>query len=252
MKTLLQLYSARNYQPWEGVLAQTAATGFTGVEPFAAVFDHATAFRALADRNALALPAAHVPLKLLEEQPEQAFDVCHTLGVELIVVPWLPEEARPTTRAAADDLGRRLAVLQRRAAASGFRLAYHNHDFEFITLEDGSLLMEVLLGAEPAILWEADIGWLIRAGQDPLAWLDRYSDRVVSVHLKDYVGGESEGGWADLGYGPTDYRPIFSKLTRLPKLDYCVAEHDDPADFNRFVRRWMESFRRLSQAAGLI
>ncbi|PIP01228.1 sugar phosphate isomerase/epimerase family protein [Pleomorphomonas carboxyditropha] len=251
MKTLLQLYSARNYQPWDGVLAQTAATGFTGVEPFAAVFDDANAFRALADRQGLKLPSAHVPLKLLEEEPDKAFAVCRTLGVELIVVPWLPEEKRPTTRAASDNLGRRLATLRQRAAVSGFRLAYHNHDFEFVTLEDGSRLMDVLLAAEPALLWEADVGWLIRAGEEPLAWLDRYADRIVAVHLKDYVGGDSEDGWADLGHGPTAYAPIFDKLAYLPKLDYCVAEHDDPADFSRFLRRWMESFRNLSEAAGL-
>lgn len=251
MKTLLQLFSARNYQPWDGVLVQTAATGFTGVEPFAAVFDDADAFRVRADQLGLTLPSAHVPLKLLEEEPDKTLAVCRTLGVELIVVPWLPEEERPTTVAASNDLGRRLSALRRRAVASGFRFAYHNHDFEFVTLEDGSRLMDVLLAAEPALLWEADIGWLIRAGEHPLVWLERYADRIVAVHLKDYVGGDSEGGWADLGHGPTDFAPIFDKLAHLPKLDYCVAEHDEPADLSRFLRRWMESFRSLSEAAGL-
>ena len=60
MKTLLQLYSARDYQPWDGVLGRTAVAGFTGVETFAAVFDDANVFRALAD---------HQGLKLLKRYP---------------------------------------------------------------------------------------------------------------------------------------------------------------------------------------
>ena len=251
MKTLLQLYSARNYQPWGGVLSRTAINGFTGVEPFFAVFEDVGAFRVLADLHGLKLSSAHVPLKLLEEEPDKAYSVCKALGTELIVVPWLPEDERPITRTAADDLGRRLAILRQRTAASGFRLAYHNHDFEFVTLDDGSRLIDVLLSAEPALLWEADIGWMIRSGEDPITWLDRYADRIVAVHLKDYVGGDTEDGWADLGHGPTSYGPIFSKLAALPKLEYCVAEHDNPSDLSRFLHRWMESFRKYSQAAGL-
>jgi sugar phosphate isomerase/epimerase len=252
MKTLLQLYSARNFQPWQTVLETTAAVGYDGVEPFAAVFGDAKAFRLLADRSGLSLPSAHVPLQVLEEDPEEgAFAVSRALGTELIVIPYLSAEERPTTRTAADALAARLAAARIRAEEAGFGFAYHNHDFEFVRLEDGSQLMDVLLTADPGLNWEADIGWLIRAGEAPLIWLERYAERIVAVHLKDYVGGESEGGWADLGHGPTDYAPIFAKLATLPKLRYCVAEHDDPSDFGRFARRWMESYVRLAQAAGV-
>lgn len=251
MKTLLQLYSARNFEPWQRVLETTAKAGYTGVEPFAAVFEDAEGFKALADSLELSLPSAHVPLQMLEEVPDQAFSVAKTFGMELVVVPWLPEEARPKTRAAADDLARRLSALHAKTKANGFELAYHNHDFEFIKLEDGSLLLDVLLAAVPELCWECDIGWLIRAGEDPVAWLDRYADRIVAVHLKDYAGGDAEGGWTDLGFGPTDYAPIFAKLATLPKLRYCIAEHDDPSDFDRFARRWMESYADLAKAAGI-
>jgi len=251
MKTLLQLFSARNFQPWNAVLDTSAKAGFDGVEPFAAVFDDARGFRALADSFDLTLPSAHVPLQMLEQEPEKAIGVSQTLGLKMIVVPWLPEQERPRTRAAADELARRLGVLHAWAEKAGFAFAYHNHDFEFVRLDDGSVLMDVLLDAVPGLSWEADIGWLIRAGQDPLAWLDRHAQRIVAVHLKDYVGGDSEKGWADLGHGPTDFAPIFARLAKLPKLDYCIAEHDDPSDFDRFVRRWMQSYVKLAEQAGM-
>ncbi len=251
MKTLLQLYSARDFQPWEHVLETSAKAGYAGIEPFAAVFDDAEGFRALADSFGLSLPSAHVPLQMLEEAPDMAFAVAKTFGMELIVVPWLPEGERPTTRAAASNLAGRLAGLCQRARQNGFDLAYHNHDFEFVPLDDGSLLLDILMEAVPDLQWESDVGWLIRAGQEPIGWLDRYADRIVAVHLKDYDGADSEGGWTDLGHGPTDYAPIFARLSSLPKLRYCIAEHDDPSDFSRFATRWMESYKKLAAQAGM-
>ena len=100
--------------------------------------------------------------------------------------------------------------MRQRAAASGFRLAYHNHDFEFVTLDDGSRLMDVLLAAEPALLWEADVGWLIRAGEDSLAWLDRYADRSDDARRRAY----------DRYLHPD---------TRVP-LGVVLADHPDAAD----------------------
>ena len=251
MKTLLQLYSARNFQPWSAVLKTTADVGFHGIEPFDGVFDDFEGFRILADSFKLTLPSAHVPLDLLEEDPDEAFSLGRAFGLEMIVVPWLPEDERPVTRADADELARRIYILQEKAEKAGFALAYHNHDFEFVRLDDESQLLNVLLESVPALLWEADIGWLIRAGEVPVEWLDRYAARIVAVHLKDYAGGDDEGGWADLGHGPTDFAPVFRKLAALPKLRYCIAEHDDPSDFDRFAHRWMASFEKLARQSGM-
>jgi sugar phosphate isomerase/epimerase len=33
---------------------------------------------------------------------------------------------------------------------------------------------------------ELDVGWLVTAGVDPVAYLRRYSGRVIACHLKDY------------------------------------------------------------------
>lgn len=247
MTTLLQLFSARNFTPWEGVLARASEVGFDGVEAFFGVFDDPVAFRAMADRFGLTIPTAHVPLEMISDDFEKALSICQTFGVSTAYGPFLMPEDRPRTVAETRALAARLADAQARFAEHGIGFGWHNHDFEFDALEDGSLPMEILLDEAPGISWEMDIGWIIRAGRDPLDWLDRHAPRITAVHLKDFApGAETEGGWCDLGHGPTDFAPIFAKLKTLENLNVFVAEHDDPSDFDRFTGRWMESFRALS------
>jgi Sugar phosphate isomerases/epimerases len=33
--------------------------------------------------------------------------------------------------------------------------------------------------------WQVDVAWLVRGEADPVQWLERYQDRIVSVHAKD-------------------------------------------------------------------
>ena len=62
-------------------------------------------------------------------------------------------------------------------AGKGLGLAWHNHDFEMVALADGNRPMDLLLEAAPKLGWEADIAWIVRGGQDPVAWLGRHPAR---------------------------------------------------------------------------
>jgi hypothetical protein len=53
----------------------------------------------------------------------------------------------------------------------GLRFAWHNHDFEFERLPDGTYPIELILGADLA--WEADLASVALGGADPIAWVDR-------------------------------------------------------------------------------
>lgn len=236
MPRLVQLFSARDHGPWDRVLDQIAACGFDGVEGFFGVFD-LDDFPAMMAARGLTMPQAHVPLALLEGDFERAVTLAQSLGLVTLIAPWLPPEERPTTAAGWQDLGRRLHAIEAKLRALGLRFAWHNHDFELWPVE-GTTGMDILLAEAPGMDWEADLGWVIRAGQSALDWLGRHGGRITSVHLKDISGQEAEAGWADLGHGLTDWAPIFAALAKLPRLSVHVAEHDMPADLGRFLSRW--------------
>ncbi|MBY5791627.1 TIM barrel protein [Rhizobium leguminosarum bv. viciae] len=250
MTKLVQMYSARNFTPWPAVLDEVRKNGFDGVEGYSANYEEPESFRFMLDERELTMPQGHFDLAMLETDVARAFDIARKLRIETIIVPWLAPDRRPVDYAGWHALGLRLAAIGQKVTAEGFGFAWHNHDFELKSVEGGAIPMEILLEAAPGIGWEADLGWILRAGRDPLTWLDAYAERIISVHIKDLQENPDaalEGGWADLGHGVNEWAPIFSKLKVLPQLQAYVAEHDDPADFSRFLRRWSDSFERLRE-----
>ena len=244
----LQLYSARNFPPVERQLAIAKAAGFDNVETFGPWHDDPAATRALLDAHGLTAKSAHVDLETLESRPERALEIARKIGVEIVVAPYLTVEQRPTAPEGWQALGSRLARIRERLAAEGLRLAWHNHDFEFAALPDGSFPIEHVLGE--SLLWEADIAWIVRGKADPKAWLDRYRGRIPLVHVKDIApeGTKTgEEGWADVGSGILPWGDIWASAVAAG-AEIMIAEHDNPSDFQRFARASAEAMRGFAGA----
>jgi sugar phosphate isomerase/epimerase len=245
----LQLYSARKFPPLDAQCATLMDCGCAFVETFGPLHDDPTATRHLFDRHRLTAKSAHFSLDMTENDAERTAEIASELSVEIIVVPYLPPEARPITIEQWKALGSRLAKISEGFTAKGFRFAWHNHDFEFRPLPDGSTPIEHVLG--DGLLWEADIAWIVRGDADPVHWIDRYRGRIPLVHVKDIAPtGEKldEDGWADVGAGILPWRDLWRQCLEAG-AEVMVAEHDNPSDFNRFARVSMAAMRRLADGA---
>jgi sugar phosphate isomerase/epimerase len=235
-----QLYSARNFPPWSAVLQVLAEAGYRQVEGFGAVYADPAALRADLDRNGLTMPTGHFSLDLLERDLDEACRIADALGVTTIICPHIAAALRPGDAAGWRVFGERLARIGDAVAARGRDFAWHNHDFEFAALPDGSTPMEHILAAAPDIGWEIDVAWVIRGGADPRAWIDREGRRIVAVHVKDIARpgeGVGEDGWADVGDGTVDWPGLMAALAARSAARHYVMEHDNPADAGRFARR---------------
>jgi sugar phosphate isomerase/epimerase len=235
-----QLYGARNFQPWSRVLSLLAEIGYTQVEGFGGAYADPAGLRDELDRNGLTMPSGHFSLEMLENDFDRARGIAETLGIELIVCPYLAADRRPASAAGWRDLAARLARVGAVARAAGHGFAWHNHDFELAPLADGSTPMEHLLSAAPDIGWEMDVAWAIRGGADPRWWIDRHGDRIVAVHVKDIARpgeAEDEDGWSDVGYGTVDWPGLMKALRTGSAARTFVMEHDNPRDVGRFARR---------------
>jgi len=246
MDVSFQLYSARDFTPWETVLERLATLGYTQVEGFGGNYEDAAAFRKLLDINGLTMPSGHFfPMEQFEDDFGKVIDKAGTLGMNRLFVPAVPQEKRVPDAAMWQSIGERLEAIGSKVRDAGLRFGWHNHAFEFETCADGRLPMDILLAAAPSIEWEADIAWIVRGGQDPLTWIERYGDRITTAHVKDIAPqGEcaDEDGWADVGQGTLDWKGLMAAL-RKAGVDLFVMEHDKPSDFERFARRSIEAFR---------
>lgn len=231
-----QLYSARNFPPIETQLEALKAMGYDAVEPYRGAYgDDAAGFRRAVDRAGLACPTGHVALDALDTDLGAAIDLARTLGLETVVVPYIVPEKRPTDASGWAAIGRRLGEHAAALTDAGFNLAWHNHDFEYRPLPGGERPIDLLLAA-PGVSFEADIGWIVRAGADPKAELAKYGDKVAAFHVKDVApaGTTAEDGWADVGAGTIDWKALWPAMVATG-CDLLVLEHDNPADWKRFA-----------------
>lgn len=244
-----QLYSARNYQPFSAVYPVLAKAGYSAVEGYGAMYaalDDAglDALKADLDQNHLAMPTAHFGLDMLESDPAKVLKIVKMLGIEAVYCPYLLPDLRPKDASGWFAFGQRLQEAGKPIRDAGLVFGWHNHDFEFATLEDGSTPQEQIFAGGPELAWEADIAWVIRGGADPFAWIESYGNRIKAVHVKDIAAsGENmdEDGWADVGHGTVEWKALVAAL-RGRGVSHFIVEHDNPNDLDRLVTRSIASF----------
>ncbi len=243
-----QLYSARNFPPVETHLEALAAIGFDAVEPYRGAYGSDPAgFRRKLDRFGLACPTAHIGLADLDADRAAVVDTAKILGLETVVVPAIPQDQRSQGVDGWKALGAKLAEHAAALGESDLKLAWHNHNFEYVTLPDGSRPIEHLL-ADGGVLWEPDLGWIVRAHCDIRAELGKFPGKVAAFHIKDVApeGVTKDDGWTDVGAGTIDWRALWPSI-ELAGTDLLVLEHDAPSDWRGFAAN---SFKFLTGLTG--
>jgi sugar phosphate isomerase/epimerase len=239
----IQLYTVRGLMEREpdATLGALAAIGYREVE-FAGLYGRsATDFRRMLDNHDLTAPAGHVSIQDIRTALPRLLDDAAALGWKWIVCPWIDQRERtlPGYRRVAADLNR----AGESARTVGVRAAYHNHEFEFARLADGTVPYDILLDdVDPQLVdMELDLFWIVHAGGDPLAYLERQPGRFPLLHVKDRA---PSGEMVDVGGGAIDFRRIFATATTAGARHYFV-EHDQPESPLDFARKSFAYLRGL-------
>ncbi len=224
----IQLYTVRDSMAEDplATLTAIAAMGYGAVE-FAGYHGIDLAeLRGWLDELGLRAPCAHVDPNAMRDDPELLIEQAVIMGHDILVLPWLGEEHRSSAasyRGWAEVLNRAGQAGQ----AHGVRAAYHNHAFEFETV-DGIVPLELLVAeTDPALVdFELDFFWAIKAGHkvgEVLAWAP---ERFTMAHIKDM---SADGAMVDVGTGVIDFRGLLSsEVARY--IRHPFVEHDNPVD----------------------
>ena len=234
-----QLYCSRNFPPLADTLKMLADAGFTEVEGFGGLLDDPAALKAALDGSGLKMTSCHIGLDMLESDPAGTVAMLQDLGVEKAFVPYLMPDQRPTDTAGWTAFAQRLDKAGQVVRDAGMTFGWHNHDFEFVTTPEGDLPQDIIANVSDGMMLELDLGWVLRAGHDPVATIAKYKGKIASVHVKDIApAGEAtdEDGWADVGHGVQDWGAIHAAL-QAAGIDHYVLEHDNPSDHARFATR---------------
>ena len=121
--------------------------------------------------------------------------------------------------------------------AHGVVLNLHNHTYE---VADDEHDLRGTLARVPEVKLGPDLNWLLRAGVDPVEFLQRHRGRIAFVHLRDQ---HADGRWSEaLGEGSMDYPAIAHALGDIGFSGPAVVELAHERDFTP-TRPLRESLR---------
>jgi sugar phosphate isomerase/epimerase len=199
--------------------------------------------RAALDKVGLTAPSTHVQGGITGANWENLLQAARVIGHRYLIVPSLSGAQRASLdsyRAVAASFNR----AGEQAKQAGLLFGFHNHDREFGPI-DGRIPYDVLLAeTDPAlVVFQMDIFWIIRGGQDPLRYFERFPGRFHSVHVKD-MDASPERRMVDVGKGSIDFRKILGQHERAGIRHYFV-EHDSPSSPLETARVSYEYLRGL-------
>ncbi len=224
----LQLYSIRKdcERDLPGTLDAVAEMGYEGVE-FAGYYGRsAEELRAMLDARGLRVAGTHIGLAtLLGVQLAETVGFNRTLGNRYLIVPGLPAERR-SSRAAWLETAKIFNEISERLAEEGMVTGYHNHHIEFAPM-DGELPWDTFFKhTRQDVVMQVDIGNALHGGGDPIPYIERYPERAITVHLKEY---SSTNPKALLGEGDVVWDSVFQLCESVGGTEWYIVEQESYA-----------------------
>jgi len=242
----LQLYTVRKEleKNFAGTLEEVAALGFREVE-FAGYFKYTPQeVKSILDRYQLSAPSAHISTDALRGNLQEAIEAAQIIGHEYLVCGYVPAEERRSL----DDYKRFVDLLNgagERMKRVGIQFGYHNHDFEFASIESRLPYDLILAGTDPQMVkMEMDLYWITKAGQDPLKYFSAYPGRFPLVHVKD-MDNTPRHFFTEVGQGTIDFKKIFAAAQKAGVKHYFVEQDETPVSPFSSIKLSMDYLKRL-------
>ena len=244
IKTLgVQLYTVRDTltipEEADATFCRLAEMGYTEAQTAGIAFD-AKLFGELAAKNGVKLIGTHYDYNEILTQPERTAEIHRMWGTTNIGIGGMPMDAR----ADLDGLKKFIDEFNRAAelyAKEGFRLTYHNHNFEFVRIDGYKTIMDLLYeNFDPTnVSFVLDTCWVAAGGGDINAWMEKLAGRMDILHLKDItIVRDDVGGlkpiMTEIGNGNLDWSSIIRNAEKIGVKHYVVEQdaHFTDSAFN--------------------
>jgi sugar phosphate isomerase/epimerase len=167
------------------------------------------------------------------ENADQLIADVKAAGITYFVIPVPPMgmfTVDPATntlgmKGTADELVTIMNTIGEKCHKAGLKLLYHNHDFEFMPLADGTIIEDVLLEkCNPEwVNFQMDLYWVTKANANALTSFEKYPGRFKAWHVKDM---DSVGNFAPVGTGKIDFAKILAAKAQSG-MEFYLVEQDN-------------------------
>lgn len=219
----IQLYTVREAanEDFTATVTKIAEMGYVGVEP--AGFPGTTPQKAadLFRDLGLQVCGAHSPLPIGENK-NQVLDAMAALDTNRLICPALMRDKFDTI----DGVKEVCAALNEAVEVcheNDLQLLYHNHWWEYLTVE-GQAANEIMLATlDPSIAFEVDTYWIQVAGADALNIVESLGSRAPLLHIKDGPATQ-DGDMTAVGSGIMDIPAVIE--AGKPHAEWLIVELD--------------------------
>ena len=205
-------------------------------------------FKSYVESLGMTVKSAHMGMVNMENADQLIADV-KVAGIEYFVIP-VPPMGMFTfgpegmgMKGTPDELVTIMNTLGEKCTNAGIKLLYHNHDFEFKAMEDGTIIEELLLEkCDPKhVNFQMDLFWVNKAEVDPLTYFEKYPGRFIAWHVKDM---NDEGNFAPVGTGNIDFKRILAEKEKSG-MEFYLVEQDqtfglDPMEAIKISHKGLE------------
>jgi sugar phosphate isomerase/epimerase len=234
----LQLYSLRDQfaKDVPGTLDKVRDMGFTDVELAGTYNLTPEEFKAELDKRGLRAVSAHFPYKRFRDDLDGVVREAKLFGLKYAGTAWIDHKDpfdEKQCREAIDVFNKAGGALHEQ----GIKFFYHTHGYEFQPYGGGTLFDLLMTETKPEYVnYQMDVFWIVHAGQDPVALLEKYGNRFQLTHLKGMKDTTPTGlatGHSDVsndvpvGTGKIDFPPIF-RATEKAGVKYHFIEDESP------------------------
>ncbi len=227
----VQLYSVRDLMPKDakGTMKKLAEMGYTQFESYGGPdFLWGMAPKEcktfLGDMGVKMISTHFDMNKDLDKNIERGAEA----GLKYMLCPYLgPQKSLDDWKKKAEQFNQ----VGEKVTKAGMKFGYHNHDYSFKALE-GQIPHELLLAnTDPKyVMFELDLCWIVAAGQDTVAHLNKYGKRYELVHIKDMVkDNNGKVTQKDLGLGSVDFATILKTAKKVGVKYYIVEQEQYPS-----------------------
>ena len=244
----LELYSVRDElkKDPEATVRAVAQMGYQGVEFYAPYFEWSESqtrqMRKLLDDLGIRCFSTHNDSSYLSpEKIGRASDMNLILGSKYVVMASADPKPGPDGWKAVADV---LNLAGDQLESSGLKAGYHNHQREFIPVENQRPIEILAKNTKPSIMLQLDVGTCLEAGSDPVAWIRANPGRIRSLHLKDWSPEPAKGYTVLFGEGNADWKNIFEAAENAGGVEYYLLEQEG-SRFSELdtARRCLHSFQ---------
>lgn len=239
----LQVFTLRNYFVDEEMADLTfkkmAEAGYTEAHTAGRYGMSPETFNGLMKKHGIQIIGSHNSFDLIKNHAEEVMENHRLYGTRNIGIGSMPAEARVSADACREFI-REFNKTAEIYAKNGFKLTYHNHNFEFLRIDGMKTIMDLLYeGFDPdTTSFVLDTCWVMAGCADVREWMEKLAGRIDILHLKDVnlteADGRKFGTMTEVGHGNVYWKGVLDTAEQIGVKHYIVEQDNNFMDNNPF------------------